>query len=193
MGTDRGLNRIRNGQIEQTFTTRQGLPSNTILSLFRDHAGTLWAGTSAGLAELENATFEQVPAQADADLRTATSAPVLAIGEDRTGRLFFATERGVFSYSGGKVTELMQDGAPLRSVDTFFLDRDGLLWMGALGGPLRMLNGDKLASFLTRDGLFDNEIYGIVQDNNDRLWMACSKGIFCGVPGRSAGDLPPGN
>jgi signal transduction histidine kinase len=29
-----------------------------------------------------------------------------------------------------------------------------------------------------RDGLFDAEIYGIVGDQQDRLWMACSKGIF---------------
>ncbi|HEX5430844.1 MAG TPA: triple tyrosine motif-containing protein, partial [Bryobacteraceae bacterium] len=29
-----------------------------------------------------------------------------------------------------------------------------------------------------RDGLFDSEIFGIVHDNGDLLWMACSKGIF---------------
>jgi signal transduction histidine kinase len=29
-----------------------------------------------------------------------------------------------------------------------------------------------------RDGLFDNEIYGMVADDLDRLWLACSKGIF---------------
>jgi two-component sensor histidine kinase len=29
-----------------------------------------------------------------------------------------------------------------------------------------------------RDGLFDDEIYGIAGDDRDRLWMACSNGIF---------------
>ncbi len=47
-----------------------------------------------------------------------------------------------------------------------------------LGGGLRLLENGKMSTFLMRDGLFDNEIYGIVADGQDRLWMACSKGIF---------------
>ena len=35
-----------------------------------------------------------------------------------------------------------------------------------------------LHNFPPIDGLFDNDIYGIVRDGQDRLWMACSKGIF---------------
>jgi ligand-binding sensor domain-containing protein len=172
VGTDRGLNRVVDGQVEQTFTTRQGLPSNSVQSLFKDRAGSLWAGTSAGVAELVNGEFVEPPA-----LRSAITIPVLAIGENRQ-RLFFATERGVYSYANGKVAELTQDGTPLRSADAFYLDPDGLLWIGMLGGGLRMLDGDKISAFPLTDGLFDNDIYGIVRDGEDRLWMACSKGIF---------------
>ena len=38
--------------------------------------------------------------------------------------------------------------------------------------------GPTITGFLTRDGLFDGEIYGIVRDDQDRLWMACSRGVF---------------
>jgi signal transduction histidine kinase len=47
-----------------------------------------------------------------------------------------------------------------------------------LSGGLRMLENGKISTFQMRDGLFDAEIYGIVGDQQDRLWMACSKGIF---------------
>jgi signal transduction histidine kinase len=50
--------------------------------------------------------------------------------------------------------------------------------MGLNGGGLRLLDGSAITGFLTRDGLFDGEIYGIVRDDQDRLWMACSRGVF---------------
>src|ERR1041385_2387296 len=173
VGTDHGLNRLQDGRVAQTYTTAQGLPANQIRSLFRERSGTLWVGTSAGPAAFENGKFLQ-PAVLQSSMRD----PILAIGEDRDRRLLFATARGGFFYSGGKIGELRQENAPLRAVDAFFLDQNGLLWMGMMGGGLRLLDREKVFSYFTRDGLFDNEIYGIAEDNQDRLWMACSKGIF---------------
>ena len=173
VGTDHGLNRLRDGVVEQTYTTRDGLPSNDIRALFRDRAGELWVGTSAGAAVFRNQRFVQPP-QLARELRL----PILALGEDREHRLYLATAGGVHFLDGGTARELLQNGGPLRGVDSFFLDHQGLLWMGMLGGGLRLVENGKLSTFLMRDGLFDNEIYGIVEDAQDRLWMACSKGIF---------------
>ena len=36
----------------------------------------------------------------------------------------------------------------------------------------------KINRFTVKDGLFDDEICGIVADGRGKLWMACSKGIF---------------
>jgi ligand-binding sensor domain-containing protein/two-component sensor histidine kinase len=173
VGTDRGLNRLRDGQVVETCTTARGLPSNDIRSLFRDHSGVLWVGTSSGAAAFRDGAFHQ-PASLAGTLRV----PILAFGEDGDQHLYLATAGGVRSFAAGKVDELQQNVGPLRGVDTFYRDRDGLLWMGMLGGGLRLLEHGKLSAFLMRDGLFDNEIFGIVADTQDRLWMACSKGIF---------------
>ena len=71
---------------------------------------------------------------------------------------------------------------PLRSVDAIYRDEDGLLWLGTNGQGLQVLDDRgaqlKALTFRVRDGLFDGEIYGIVPDDQGRLWMACSKGIF---------------
>jgi ligand-binding sensor domain-containing protein/signal transduction histidine kinase len=182
VGTDRGLNRLHNGQVDRTYTTSQGLPSNDVRSLFEDRTGALWVGTSAGAARLNGGAFAR-----------ATSTAVVAMGEDGDGKVYIATATGVVIWSGGNTTELQQNGAPLRGVDAFFRDRDGALWMGMLGPGVRLLRNGKLSSFFIRDGLFDGEIYGIVSDHEDRLWMACSKGIFSVPRGDmlrfAAGDL----
>ncbi len=171
VGTNRGLNRLRDGRVEQTFTASQGLPANEITSLLVYESGTLWVGTSAGAAELRDG---KIVRPAGLNLR----APVLTLGEDAAHRIYLATATGTYVYANGKSEEFLQAGAPLRGVDAFYRDRQGALWMGMLGGGLRMLENGKFSTFLMRDGLFDGEIYGIVADRQDRLWMACSKGIF---------------
>ena len=174
MGTDRGLNRLHNGVVDRTYTVAQGLPSNQVRSLFEDRNGVLWAGTSAGAARFAGGRFTR-----------ATSTAVVSMGEGGDGKVYLATAAGVTVWKDGNSTELLQNGAPLRGVDTFFRDRDGSLWMGMLGTGIRLIKDGKISSYFIRDGLFDGEIYGIIADDQDRLWMACSKGIFS-VP---RGDL----
>jgi signal transduction histidine kinase/ligand-binding sensor domain-containing protein len=171
VGTDRGLSRLRNGRVDQTFTTAQGLPSNDIRDLMIADSGVLWIATSEGAAALRDGRIERPSG-------IATHEPILALGEDGAHRIYFATANGVQSLANGKSEEVTQNGVPLRSADGFYRDREGILWIATLSGGLRMLDNGKLSTFLMRDGLFDAEIYGIVGDQQDRLWMACSKGIF---------------
>ncbi|HSP69160.1 MAG TPA: two-component regulator propeller domain-containing protein, partial [Bryobacteraceae bacterium] len=169
-GTKNGLNRLRDGRVVETYNARRGLPDNLIRSVYQDRAGVLWAGTPSGLASLRNGRFEP-----------AAGAPrdaVVALAEDRDGRIVMATERGVYAGGPGGFREIQSNGVSIRPVNTLYRDADGLVWMGLNGGGLRMLEGTTVSSFLTRDGLYDGEIYGMVLDDQDRLWMACSRGIF---------------
>jgi ligand-binding sensor domain-containing protein len=54
VGTDRGLNRLRGGRVDRTFTTAQGLPANDVRGLMVDDSGVLWVATQAGAAALRN-------------------------------------------------------------------------------------------------------------------------------------------
>jgi ligand-binding sensor domain-containing protein/two-component sensor histidine kinase len=171
VGTDDGLNLLRDSRVTAAYTTAQGLPSNSVQALYRTLAGTMWVGTTAGPAWFSDGRF-LVPAGAPHE-------PVLAIGEDAQGRPVFSTARGVFIVSAGAAKPFEPSGSPFRSVDVFYLDPDGLLWLGATDGQgLRLVDGDEVTSYGTREGMFDNVIYGIVRDDGDRLWMSCSKGIF---------------
>jgi ligand-binding sensor domain-containing protein/signal transduction histidine kinase len=173
VGTGGGLNRLRDGRVVETFTVAGGLPSAHVQCLFRDHAGALWIGTSAGLVALRNGRLTPLPGAGSAEL------PILAIGEDKERRLFVATEgSGMRVLVGGRLREFAPDGIPLRDVDAFYQDPEGSLWMGTLGSGLRLWKDGKLFRYSVKDGLFDDEVYGIARDAQDRLWMACSKGIF---------------
>jgi ligand-binding sensor domain-containing protein len=158
VGTDAGLNRLRDGRVTGTWTVRDGLPANAIRALYRDDAGTMWIATSRGPAVFRDGAVARVP-----DVRGGPAEPILAFGEDRTHQLYAAPE---------------DDAPALHHADALYRDRDGLLWVGTLGEGLRLVEGNKTSSFSVLDGLFDDVIYGITEDNQGRLWMACSKGIF---------------
>ena len=158
VGTDAGLNRLRNGRITGRWTTREGLPANGIRALYRDDAGTMWIATARGPAVFRDGAVRRVP-----DVRGGPSGPILAFGEDRAHQLYAAPE---------------DDTPALHHADALYRDSDGLLWVGTLGEGLRLVDGDKTFSFSVLDGLFDDVIYGIIEDGQGRLWMACSKGIF---------------
>ena len=174
VGTSRGLNRLRDVKIEATYARRAGLPSDEIRCLYRDGQGILWVGTESGLTEYKNGSFE-IPEGSPSD-------PVLALAGDQKGRPVFSTEHGLFRVENGAVHEIAPNGASLRNVDAIYLDPEGSVWLGTSGNGLRLLEEaggqPKATLLLMRDGLFDSEIYGIVADDQDRLWFACSKGIF---------------
>lgn len=135
VGTDAGLNRLRDGVVERTYTMRDGLPGNTVRCLFRDSHGTLWAGTSGGAAVFQDGRFVRAP-----ESRQPSHGPILALGEDGAHRLYAATEGGGLEvYAGPSSPELPPNASPARDVDALYKDRDGWLWIGTLGGGLRLL------------------------------------------------------
>lgn len=181
-----GLARF-DGKHFTTFTAKDGLASNFINALAEDADGSLLVGTTHGMNRVRGVRVEPAPSNVEVHsiLRdrtgkiwigtTRAGETVIAQGEDSAGRIYIATASGVFLSTGEPV---LQNGAPIRGVAAFYRDPEGGLWMGTPGNGLRLLENGKISSFYMRDGLFDSEIYGIAGDNDGRLWMACSKGIY---------------
>ncbi len=174
VGTDAGLSRLRHGRVNGRWTTAQGLPANRIRALFHDRDGTLWIATSAGTAVFKNGAL-----QSNRDHHPSLDGPVLAFGEDRDHHFYAAPESGALRrYAQDPLGDPSPLASSLRHVDALYEDADGLLWVGTLGDGLRLIDHGTVHSYSVLDGLFDDAIYGIVGDDHDRLWMACSKGIF---------------
>jgi signal transduction histidine kinase/ligand-binding sensor domain-containing protein len=170
VGTAAGLDHLRDGKVDAIYTTKDGLPFDTVLSLLNDSRGTLWAGTSAGLARLEGARF----IQPDPAIHTA----IHALAEHNGQVLASSSGGALYTVSSDGMRQLPLAGKRTADIDALYQDSDGLLWIGARGGELRVLDGGKTYHYTVRDGLYDDDIYGIVGDPTGKLWFACSKGIF---------------
>lgn len=174
VGTDQGLSRLRDGLVVDRFTTEEGLPSNIVTCLSRDQEGVLWVGTKAGIAEFRDSRFVAPGGEPDLVRR-----PVQALIERRSAGLLVATSGGgLYRVQHHQIVPVAVGLPTSQEVDAFYLDPAGLLWLALRGRGLALIDGEKLTQFTVKDGLYDDDIFGAVEDDAGRLWMACSRGIF---------------
>src|SRR6185369_9947702 len=70
------------------YSTREGLPNDSVYEICYDREGSVWVGTEAGLARFQNERFTTY-SKRESILNDA----VLAIYEDREGSLWIGAER----------------------------------------------------------------------------------------------------
>ena len=131
-------------------------------ALLVDAGGTLWVGSSGGLASLKGDELVPVPALA--------GQPVTALHQDREGTLWAAAGSRLWSVAAG--TSFAPPAAPISALAD---DRDGNLWMGTPAGLAR-LRGGQLTVFTTRDGLPDDDVTSVLVDREDTLWVGTRRG-----------------
>lgn len=159
LGSDgQGIARYANGEFT-TWSRRNGMPDEHILSLLVSADGTVWIGTdSAGLIRMRDNRFTVYTTDSG-----IPSDKVLQMLDDGKGRIWFGGGRGVWyatltelnDYAAGKINGIAPavfgSGDGLRSVQcngsvspSGFRSRDGRLWFPTIDGvatidPARVL------------------------------------------------------
>ncbi len=57
-------------------------------------------------------------------------------------------------------------------------DREGVLWIGTYDGGLGRFKDGKFTRYTTKEGLFDNGVFQILEDGRGNFWMSCNRGIY---------------
>ncbi len=159
--------------------------------IYKDSDGMLWLGTnSAGLNKLNTMTGEVTNFYSNnSDENTLSSNVVWQICEADKDNLWVATQGGVnkIKKKSGNVERLKYpDNMRERNkmdARNVFVDKDGLLWIGARGG-LQSYD-DKTGTFTDYSNVFkavgivENAVTSISQDEEGFLWITI--GIDGGV------------
>jgi ligand-binding sensor domain-containing protein len=187
MGGARGLLQFKDVPDVESVA---GLPSLTNLdvsALGQDAQGRLWLGTRQG--ELWWQDKEKWMAQTKGPRVHA----ITAIVPERDGSTWVGTAGdGLFSVEGNADGHWMKQKGLLSDwIRTLYLDAEDTLWIGTGGGGglsrLQRVDG-KVATFTTREGLPDNTISQILEDDAGKLWLGGDRGIVC-VSKRELEDL----
>jgi signal transduction histidine kinase/ligand-binding sensor domain-containing protein/CheY-like chemotaxis protein len=167
-----GVLRIR-GEKLSVYTTKDGLLANTVLSVYEDPFGNLWAGTTKGLCRFEGERFSSYSNSLEpfADLITS-------IYGDLEGSLWIGTEGGGLARlrEGPFMSYTLKDGIPDNHTTSVFEDSKGRLWVGTASGLAQYKEGS-FSVYTIKDGLSGNYIRSIGEDLNGNLWVGTSEGL----------------
>ncbi|HZI55425.1 MAG TPA: two-component regulator propeller domain-containing protein [Verrucomicrobiae bacterium] len=180
VGTDEGgLNKFT-GHTVTNYTKSDGLPDNWIPAVYEDRAGDIWMGTfSGGVSRLHNGRFINYTTG-----EGLGSNRVWAIHQDYLGNLWFGTDAGLSLFRDGKFINFdLQEASPNGTemgtgIMLIHEDSDRVLWAGTYGGGLKRFKDGKFTSITARQGLFDDTIWSLLEDDLGYFWMSSNRGIF---------------
>ena len=178
IGTDEGgLNKFT-GHTVKTYRKAEGLADDWIPAVIEDRAHDIWIGTFAGISRLHNGKFINYGTR-----EGLSSNRIWAIHQDYKGNLWFGTDSGLSRFRDGKFINYdlqasSHDGPGMGSVSVIYEDSDHVLWVGTYGGGLKLFRNGKFASITMRQGLFDDIVWSIREDDLGNFWMSSNRGIF---------------
>ena len=170
------------------------LSRSGVMSLLEDRNGVLWVGTYEGglnRFDRESGKFTRYLHDA-ADARSLSNNRVTSLHEDARGDLWVGTDGGGlnrFDRERGTFTRFLHEDGNIESLSSDVVwsiheDARGALWIGTQGGGInRWEAGDRAGGrpvfrrYLERDGLPNAFVYGILSDENGRIWMSTNKGL----------------
>jgi signal transduction histidine kinase/ligand-binding sensor domain-containing protein len=152
-----------------------------VAPIVQDSAGRIWFGYGrGGLGFVHSDMVHFVEpigelAEQDISSMTFTSAGELWVGQaGRVLRLSIAGDHV------GRVETFDRDaGVPPGSIRFLYQDRSGDLWVGSYGGGLARCEQpcDRFRRITTEEGLPDNSISGLIEDERERFWILGNRGV----------------
>jgi signal transduction histidine kinase/DNA-binding response OmpR family regulator/streptogramin lyase len=162
------------------------LCDNSIFSICKDDAGYLWFGTIYGLSfyNPQEDRFEKIDYAGDTF--------IYDILQSYDGLLWFATfNRGVFRFNPrteewktfrhdpNNPQSLVHD-----KIISIYEDSKKNLWFTSEGGGICKYHpaSETFTSYTAKDGLPNNMVYKILEDNQGQLWLTTNSGLSCFQP-----------
>lgn len=176
-GTEhRGVHVYKNGRT-RPYMAEDGPDSGTIVTLYSDSRKRLWVGRyGKELGFYENGRYTRYLTSEE-----YPSKMVFNIIEDKRQNLWIGGTRGVLFLPDGSADKqnmkwLLKD-IPVHSL---LEDDSGMIWCGTSGHGLIRIHPDTfaIAKITDEQGLWDNYVFHILQDNRRHLWLTTYQRIM---------------
>lgn len=161
------------------------LVNNNVWAIEGEGEGTFWIGTSEGLQRFDPATgqFQTIPTTSMTDVRYQDR--ITNIYRDREGTLWFGGA-SLYRLSADRDSlvpvvfpEPVQSRIQHMDIRSVYQDREKHYWICTEGAGLVYLNPPKDSSriFSTLDGLPNNSVHRILEDDRGTLWISTNHGL----------------
>jgi signal transduction histidine kinase/ligand-binding sensor domain-containing protein/DNA-binding response OmpR family regulator len=109
---------------------------------------------------------------------------ITKIYKNNLGHLWIGTDRGLNYFDGKKFKQFFhhphhQYSLSSSSILSIFIDSKKRIWIGTKGGGLNLFDAksDRFYNISTKNGLSNDVIQSIIEDNNGDLWLSSNRGL----------------
>ncbi|MDA3816273.1 MAG: response regulator [Prolixibacteraceae bacterium] len=181
----------------------QSLSNNNVYSIIQDHKGNIWIGTYGGGLNfvLSRNHSELTCKRFTISNSTLSSNDVRYLHQDSRNNLWIATAFGLnvlskenFESPADHFRSFLYDpdkpgSISYNDVIHIFEDSKKQLWFGTFGGGVSILenyniNNPVFKVYKTNDGLPNDAVFSILEDNSGKIWMSTENGISSYLPAR---------
>jgi len=182
-----GVIRLKNDTLHY-YADKKGFPGAAVRAIVEDDKQNVWFATNAGLIKYDGKRFKTYTGMDGLPHDNLWSLFI-----DHRKRLWIGTMSGLCFYEDGefKTFELpVHEPDELRGVPTERLvhsimeDSEQRLWFGTTGGAY-FLDGDSIKNLSEADGLCNNSVNDILEDNKGNIWFATHHNGICRYDGKS--------
>jgi ligand-binding sensor domain-containing protein/signal transduction histidine kinase/DNA-binding response OmpR family regulator len=162
------------------------LCDNSIFAIYKDDTGNLWFGTIYGLS------FYNPQQDRFTKIDYAGDTFIYDIFQSYDGLLWFATfNRGVFRYNPRtkewktfRHNPKDPESLVYDKIISIYEDSRKNLWFTSEGGGICKYHpeSETFTPYTTKEGLPNNMVYKILEDNKGRLWLTTNSGLSCYNP-----------
>ncbi|HEY1661853.1 MAG TPA: two-component regulator propeller domain-containing protein [Verrucomicrobiae bacterium] len=171
---DHGLYHVQNGR-SRNWRQSDGLSSDDVRSVLESSNGDIYL-TTDNPSRVQRLHEDQLqPLQLTVQVRS-----IRALTQDTLGQIWAGSADGrLLCVKGNQlVDETPGVTNRLLSIRCLYAAPDGSLWIGYAGWGIGWLKDGHYARITSEQGLYDDYISQIVEDDRGWLWCACNRGIF---------------
>ncbi|MGF7037670.1 two-component regulator propeller domain-containing protein [Mucilaginibacter lappiensis] len=162
------------------LSTNEGLSQSHVGTIIKDSRGFMWFGTEDGLNKYDGYKFTHYKHDQN-NKATIIDNYVLAIMEDGSHNLWIGTESGLDRFDRATNTFIHYSNHLTFAVRSIFLDSKKRIWLGTSKGLylFNATNGSfKKFTHTDKNGLINDFVYQVTEDNNGRLWIGSDDGLY---------------
>ena len=174
-GAGPALFQWKEGKLLSAYTLeyRSWLREDRIRVLCEDRQEGLWVGTQNGQLRLLRAgAFTPLT-------NWHSKAPLTALLQQPDGTLLVGTYgNGLLEVRGGQYSPANTFGLPSPFIRVLYRDSQGVLWVGTEGAGLSWVEAGRTTTLTTRNGLLNDTIVQILEDDFGAMWFGSYRGIL---------------
>ena len=172
LGTMAGVSRF-DGKRFVNYTLRDGLSYESARAITEDFQGHIWIGYAGnGIDRLVDGKFVNMLNEGIPHIQIR----VIYRGKNET--MWVGTKLGLIRWKDGHTKIYSKQDGLNYDIFALYEDADRALWIGSYGDGLFRFKDGKTTRITSQNGLYDNSVYQILEDDQQNLWMSSNRGIF---------------